>query len=280
MLVLRRIFNFLKRMLIIKDLSIEKHMKVMLYKSLFKLYFFKKKYSNKKRAILGGFDIKFFEYEQFLFLYKEIFIENEYFFIADNDRPLIVDCGSNIGLSVIYFKTLYPNSRIIAFEPGAETYSYFKDNILNNKIESVITHNVALSSQDGELDFYYDEEDIGSLTMSTKKERMGKNKRRVKSVPLSRYIDTEVDFLKMDIEGAELEVIEEICKSGKISYVKQMIIEYHHHISVKIDEFSKLLNLLEEFGFGYQIQSKLGRPLSGEYFQDILVYAYKKDNIQ
>src|SRR6185437_4309080 len=39
----------------------------------------------------------------FLFMKKEIFDQQIYRFNADNDTPYIVDCGANIGLSVIYF---------------------------------------------------------------------------------------------------------------------------------------------------------------------------------
>ena len=79
-----------------------------------------------------------------------------------------------------------------------------------------------------------------------------------------------------DIEGAELEVIEELSNTRKLCFIKQMVIEYHHHIVGESDVFSKMLKLLEDAGFGYQIESQLCKPLIREQFQDILVYAYRK----
>ena len=82
--------------------------------------------------------------------------------------------------------------------------------------------------------------------------------------------------MKMDIEGAETLVIEELSKKNKLKLIKQMVIEYHHHIDPKDDKFSKILRILEENDFGYKISSTLKSPLNREKFQDILIYAYKK----
>jgi FkbM family methyltransferase len=71
-------------------------------------------------------------------------------------------------------------------------------------------HKAALSNKEGIIDFYFDQENLGSLCMSTKQERMPKQRRSVEALLLSKHIDEEVDFLKIDIEGAEPEVVEEL----------------------------------------------------------------------
>ena len=48
----------------------------------------------------------------YLHCYREIFGDQVYRFIANRQDPLIIDCGANIGMSVIYFKYLYPDARI------------------------------------------------------------------------------------------------------------------------------------------------------------------------
>src|SRR3989344_6241937 len=63
-----------------------------------------------------GFKINVLDYWAFLGMFEEIFIQKQYYFDSRNRRPLIVDCGSNIGLSVVFFKILYPEAKIIAFE--------------------------------------------------------------------------------------------------------------------------------------------------------------------
>jgi FkbM family methyltransferase len=275
--MIQKIYNLTKTLVKIHRLNIDKKLKGEIRKTFLKVFFLKRYDSKNKSAMIAGFEMKFLDYETLSYLHNEIFIGNEYFFTAENDNPYIIDCGSNVGMSIFYFKWLYPNSRILAFEPGEEAFSCLKENIKNNNLlDSVQAHKAALTNKEGIVKFFYDTANLGSLVMSIKEERNPKESRDVETILLSKHINEEVDFLKMDIEGAELEVIEELSNSGKLSYVKQMMIEYHHHIITESDEFSRILRILEDSGFGYQIESNLGRPVKGEKFQDILVYAYRK----
>ena len=80
----------------------------------------------------------------------------------------------------------------------------------------------------------------------------------------------------MDIEGSELSVLKELKESGKLQYIKQMVIEYHHHIIEDEDLGSTILTLLEDANFGYQIKADFLYPRRRVHFQDILIYAYNK----
>jgi len=42
-------------------------------------------------------------------------------FIADHDRPVILDCGANIGYTTSHYKRRFPGARITAFEPDPKT---------------------------------------------------------------------------------------------------------------------------------------------------------------
>jgi FkbM family methyltransferase len=273
---MRRIHSLIEILTKVQRLEIEERLKSKIRETWLKVFFLNRYNSKNKTANIVGFDVRFLDYEALSYLYNEIFIDNSYYFAAENETPYIIDCGSNIGMSILYFKTLYPNSRILAFEPGEEAFFCLEENVRNNLLKSIKVHKAALSSKEGTLDFYYDEENLGSLCMSTKQERMPKQRRSVEASLLSKHIDEEVDFLKIDIEGAELEVIEELSSARKLRHVKQMAMEYHHHIVGESDAFSRTLRTLEDAGFGYQIESDLRRPLKREQFQDILVYAYRK----
>ena len=48
--------------------------------------------------------------------YREIFIQELYRFETSNPAPVIIDCGANCGLSVVYFKQLFPAAKIVAVE--------------------------------------------------------------------------------------------------------------------------------------------------------------------
>src|SRR5260370_28727380 len=75
----------------------------------------------KKAIRLAGYDVSFLGAEELRSLYREIFLARAYFFRSEASSPLIFDCGSNIGLSILFFKHLYPNCRIVSFEPDPMT---------------------------------------------------------------------------------------------------------------------------------------------------------------
>lgn len=82
--------------------------------------------------------------------------------------------------------------------------------------------------------------------------------------------------MKLDIEGAEADVLRELADSGRIRRIEQMAIEYHHHIIAGEDRLASTLSLLERCGFGYGLGAKLARPFERGRFQDIMIYAYRK----
>jgi FkbM family methyltransferase len=226
-----------------------------------------------------GARIRVLEYRAFVDVFSEIFVRRDYFFEAGSPAPVILDCGSNIGMSVLFFKQLYPASRIIAFEPDPETFNVLQWNIQNNHLENVELHNQAIYPTDGFVEFYSDPNHPGSLAMSTARERFPGREvisHKVEAVRLSPFIEGEVDLLKMDIEGAELAVVIELAESGKLKWIQQMFIEYHHHMNPKEDHLSQLFRIFEENGFGYQIHCPFKRPFTRRAFQDIQIYAYRR----
>jgi hypothetical protein len=126
------------------------------------------------------------------------------------------------------------------------------------------------------VNFYHDKAHPAALTMSTLEDRMPKDECRVTADVLSNHVNGEVDCLKLDVEGAEDDVLQELICSKKITLVRRMIIEYHHHITKSADNFSNFLSLLEKSGFGYQIEGKTSRPFSDRCYQDLVIYAYNK----
>lgn len=259
-------------------LEFDKDLKNKILKTYFWAIVFKRVDSKNKIANVAGYKLNYLDLSAFLHLFQEIFLDQDYYFITANRNPLIIDCGSNIGMSILYFKLMYPNSRIIAFEPDDDIFSCLEKNIKQNDLQSLELNKKAVSGNEGKIDFYYDIGNPGSLVNSTIRGRLPGQKKEVDAVHLSKYINEEVEFLKMDVEGAELGVIQELSNSGKLNYVNQMVIEYHHHIVRDEDVFSKVLNFLENAGFGYQISSELGCPFDRKIFQNILIYAHQKNS--
>jgi FkbM family methyltransferase len=235
------------------------------------------------RERVMGADLRVLDYGTFLTLISEIFFRRIYYFESDSLSPVILDAGSNIGMSILFFKHIYRQCRIIGFEPDPRTFEILQGNVLRNHWENVEVFNKALHATDGEIDFYTDANRAGSGRASALKERFSASAgqavrcQAVKAVPLSRFVVKEVDLLKMDIEGSEGEVIQELSDANKLRSIKQILVEYHHHLKPDEDRLSQFLRVLEQNGFGYQVSSEASTPFKREVIQPILIYAYRRD---
>ncbi len=69
--------------------------------------------------------------------------------IADGRRPLIVDCGANIGMSTVYFEECFPEALVVAIEPERSNFEVLRRTVRTQ--ESSICLNAAISNADGEV---------------------------------------------------------------------------------------------------------------------------------
>lgn len=230
-----------------------------------------------KKIVIDGLKVNFFNYDSLRGLYEEIFIKKEYYFTADSSRPAIIDCGSNIGMSVLYFKKLYPEAVITAFEPDPETFGLLRKNIEENRLSGVTAVNKAVAASAGSAVLYYYPESPGSTHMSLVKKRLQGGKTvKIEKDRLSRYIKGIVDLLKIDVEGSEAEIIEELSSAGCMKRVKRIACEIHHNITGKEDMACKLLGILSDQGFVYEISAAVKGRFEDPGFQDLMIYAKKK----
>ena len=101
--------------------------------------------SNFKTTKRDGLIISYRNEEEFERIYDDVFKQNEYSFKTSKKSPFILDCGSHIGVTVLYFKKLYPEARIIAFDPNPRTFELLKLNVDQNGLKNVELMNVAIS---------------------------------------------------------------------------------------------------------------------------------------
>jgi FkbM family methyltransferase len=221
-----------------------------------------------------GFQVTHFDQQTLRYLYREIFARQYYYFISQGKTPSILDCGANVGMASLYFKWLYPEARIRAFEPDPTTFRLLQENLARNRLD-VETYNCALWDEDTELEFYVDSARPGSLLMSTEASRSKTKPIRVPATRLSSFIDGPIDFLKLDVEGAEHRVLEDLIQAGKLKHVRQMVVEYHHRIGQQRSRLGVFLHKLEGAGFEYQIHASRYPTVSRDVFQDMLIAAYQ-----
>jgi FkbM family methyltransferase len=219
-----------------------------------------------ERAFDPSIDLYYFEKDGYQFysntfshfnsLYNKIFGMGIYRFHTETDSPFIIDCGANIGMGVCFWKKMHPNSEIVAFEPDPEVFRALAKNV--EPFSNVKIIDKALSDKVGKVGFTSNSKLSGSLNMSKNLEKNFE----VDTILLSEYLDRKVDFLKIDIEGEEVKVLQEI--QSKLYFVENIFIEYHSFLNQE-QELSIILKLLEKNGFRYHLESetKNTSPLIG-----------------
>jgi FkbM family methyltransferase len=188
----------------------------------------------------------------FIWQFKEIFVEEYYRFESASETPLILDCGANIGTSCVYFKRLYPKAKIIAFEANLKIAEILKENLRTNNFKDIEVIDKAVWINEQGVEMGIEDADASSIHKTGNKVRIG-------SVRLKDYLEkyVPVDMLKVDIEGAELEVLRDCRKS--LSNVKNLFVEFHSFAKEK-QSLSEIIYILEENNFRYYIRSADDRP--------------------
>lgn len=191
----------------------------------------------------------------FLVTYDELFKEEIYkfdpYYLKDG---IILDCGANMGLSVLYFAINYPNHHIIAFEPEDATFDCLKENIETFKLKNVTLYKKAVWIKETELVFHSDGGMGGRINNLYKDSSLAVS--RVEAVDIKPYLKGNIDFLKLDIEGAEVEVLKNSKKVLK--GIKHIFFEYHNDIYTQ-QALHELLQIMVENGFSYHIKESSTR---------------------
>ncbi len=189
----------------------------------------------------------------FIWQFKEIFADGNYKFYTKNPIPVIYDCGSNVGTSCLYFSKLYPDAKIKAFEADPHIAGILRSNLQDNNISNAEVNSKAVWIDNNGIEISIEGADAASVYGDTRK-------LKVESVRLKELLEKEshIDFLKIDIEGAEDMVLED-CKNN-LSNVDNIFIEYHSFNNRK-QELGKILNILSSNDFTYILKSGNNKPL-------------------
>lgn len=214
----------------------------------------------------GRYTLRVPDTMSFLFQHQEIFADEYYYFETDRESPLILDCGANIGMSVLFFKELYPKARIKAFEAEAEIASILRSNLESNGIEDVeIIDKAVWINEEGVL-FGSEAADSSSIYSESGQ------KHRVPSIRLRDYLMKEerIDFLKIDIEGAEIKVLED-CRDA-LGNVQNLFVEFHSYIGHP-QSLASVVKVFEENGFRYYIDTNQHRK------RPFVVHRYRGNDV-
>jgi FkbM family methyltransferase len=137
--------------------------------------------------------------------------------------PRILDGGANIGLASLYFARRFPRAHITAFEPDPVLAETCRRNLAANDAASVEVIDAALWREDGPVPFRLEGTDSGSISaVSAGTDGV---ETPVTGVRLRRWLEDPVDLLKLDIEGAELDVLEDSHEA--LASVRCLVLDLH-----------------------------------------------------
>jgi FkbM family methyltransferase len=172
-------------------------------------------------------------------------------FVPANDHPLILDCGANVGITVLNYKRQFPKARVIAFEADPEIVPILRRNLDRNRAGDVEVVDAAVWTGNGSASWLVEGIDGSHLCAG---DATGKTV-TVRTIDLRDYLDASVDLLKMDIEGAEYEVITHA--GEKLKNVKAISLECHVDQKTVVS-FGGLLRTLSELGFKVSVAGSVG----------------------
>jgi len=200
----------------------------------------------RKIKMLNGW-ISYISPQELFHAVDEIFIDNIYGQQLKRDA-YIIDCGANIGMSIIRLKMIAPDAIIDAFEPDEQNFALLKKNIGSFNFSNVALHKAAVWKEKTMLSFNAE----GSMS-SRIDEKVGIEKKvmQVEAVRLKDYLVKPVDFLKIDIEGAEYKVLQDI--SDGLQVVKTMFVEYHGGFNQN-NELLEIFEIINNAGFVFYIK--------------------------
>lgn len=195
-----------------------------------------------------GVDLKCGDSSSFIGQYNEIIKKEIYCFKTQYEKPYIIDCGANIGISLIFFKIKFPNAVIVAFEPDPRVFQLLSENINNFKFSNITLINKGVWDKDGKVKFFGKGDDSGKIVEAN---LPNQDYFEIEVASLRPFLQKKVQLLKIDIEGAEFEVLQDI--SDLLYNVEKIFIEYHSKINEE-QKLHKILEILSSNGFRYYIE--------------------------
>lgn len=166
------------------------------------------------------------------------------------------DIGANIGWYSLVMSRNFPESSIYCFEPIPITYSYLMQNIQLNDIKNINANNFGFANKEEKISFYYYPEGFGNASLKNLSERESVKEVKSQIKKLDNFVlekNLPVDFIKCDVEGAELFVFEgglETIKKNKPIIFSEMLRKWSKQFNYHPNKIIELLGSI-----GYQCYS-------------------------
>jgi FkbM family methyltransferase len=184
-------------------------------------------------------------------------------YLKVNHNEVFIDVGAHVGKYSLPIAKQYPDSIVIAIEPAKDTFLALTEGIRKNKIKNIIPLNIAAFSTSTKLKLFVLEVHGCSTLIDDQAKYLSKRIIRIDEVdarPLDDIVEKvglkRIDWVKIDVEGAELHVLRGF-RNGIIKFKPRVIIE--------IKEFNRreVFKFFEEVNYTCH---HIPEDESGEYF--------------
>jgi FkbM family methyltransferase len=161
------------------------------------------------------------------------------------DGDFVIDCGACVGETSLYFSILAGLAgKVFAFEFEQENIKKLRDNLaLNPNCQNIILIEKAVWNESAELEFI--PQGPGSKVFQ------GSGTLRTQAISIDELVTdyklNKLDFIKMDIEGAEMNALKGAHRSIK-QYKPKLAISIYH----SLDDFTKIIQYIDDLRLSYR----------------------------
>ena len=151
------------------------------------------------------------------------------------DNPYIIDIGANVGGFAVWAHEYFNNAKIDCYEPIKANYDLLRQNIEGTDIA---VRNIAIGKDNGERMMYYGLHNCGEASMFQGEEQ--RQEGEMVKVMSAKHLP-QCDIIKIDTEGAEIEILENL-----VHFPNIFLVEFHSAYNRrKIDELLLDYTLIE-----------------------------------
>ena len=176
-------------------------------------------------------------------------------------KKVFIDCGANVGEVLSNFMKDLPDHQFHAFEANIDLISTIEENIKQKQnFLKVHIHNKAVWVKDGTINLYLGHHESSTVLLGKKVPSCYNQQidytapRIVECIDFSHWLVQNFDLkdkitVKMDIEGAEYDVLEHLLKQGTINYISQLFVEWHYdrYEYISFERHSSLFSELNKY---------------------------------
>jgi FkbM family methyltransferase len=167
-------------------------------------------------------------------------------------RPIVMDVGANVGKWTRHFLKLKPKAVIHLFELSQSTFNHLKKNLSG---KNLVLNNVALSNSDGIIEYsdYGESSVVNTIILNESYNHRKKKLKTATSITGDKYMNkndvSRIDLLKIDVEGAEYQVLSGFSENLSHKNIKIIQFEYGYINGDAKTLMKDFFQLFESYGY-------------------------------